>query len=62
VSALLEIVQELAEVRRNAETELRRAIVRAKSQHTLEAIGRAAMLSKQRVSQIVNAAKEEDDT
>lgn len=60
MSALLDIVREARDLRDSANVELRRAIIRARSQHTLEEIGRAAGLGKQRISQIVNQHREEN--
>lgn len=60
MSALLDIVREARDLRDTANVELRRAIVRARSQHTLTEIGRAAGLGKQRISQIVNEHKREE--
>ena len=59
MSALLDIVREARELREAAEHNFRVAIVRAKSQHTLTEIGRAAGLGKARISQIVNQSREE---
>lgn len=55
MTALLEIVSELAAVCRDAPAELHRAIVRAREEggYTLEEIGDAAGKSKQRISQII---------
>jgi len=63
VSALLEIVSELRDVRDQAVEELRRAILRASREggHSGREIARAAGVSPQRVSQILNRGKVEDE-
>lgn len=59
MTALLEIVSELAAVCRDAPAELHRAIIRAREEggYTLEEIGDAAELSKQRISQILRGKR-----
>jgi len=59
MTALLEIVAELAAVRRDAEIEFLRAVRRASVEggYSGTQIARAAGLSKQRVSQILRGAK-----
>lgn len=62
MTALLQIVSELRDVREAAEEEFRKAIRQAsRGGHTGAAIARAAGLSKQRISQILTKG-EEDDT
>lgn len=63
MSALLEIVSELRDVRDQAVEELRRAILRASREggHSGREIARAAGVSPQRVSQILNRGKVEDE-
>ena len=63
MSALLEIVSELRDVRDTATEELRRAILRASREggHSGREIARAAGVSPQRVSQILNRGKVEDE-
>ena len=62
MSALLEIVSELRDVRDQAVEELRRAILRASREggHSGREIARAAGVSPQRVSQILNRKGKEE--
>lgn len=68
MSARLETVQEAAELRRDAETEFRRALVNAaerdphtgKPYHTLSEIGRAAGLTKPGCAYLIRRTREEN--
>lgn len=63
MSALLAIIEELREVRDSATEELRRAILRASREggHSGREIARAAGVSPQRVSQILNRKDADDE-
>ena len=63
MTALLAIIEELREVRDQAVEELRRAILRASREggHSGREIARAAGVSPQRVSQILNRKGKEEE-
>lgn len=62
MSALLQIVSELRDVREAAEAEFRKAIRQAsRGGHTGAEIARYAGLSKQRISQLLNSQEEGEE-
>lgn len=62
MSALLDIVSEAADMRRAVEAEFLKAVRRAhdEGRHTGTEIAKAAGLSKQRISQILRGANEDE--